>query len=721
MKEHEGKGLEAPRIPLIESRLVTAFIHPSRRDARDYDTYNQCLATLFGLMVWLVTMGFAGLYLWFLDSAALAVGLASCGVVSLVLLVIIRWKGSARWYVHALCSLVLITASWLVWHTGGLASPVLVWLILVPGIAIAIRGRSRTTILWALIAIGVILGLLAMGPLESWELRQGLETQQDRSMIALSTGMLLVTMIILFTMRNEMERWLFNSLMEQEKRVRDMLQQRDRHTRRTLMELMDQSPEGVVMVSNDGEVVYCNPASAKLFGQARSDLMGMVFSELVDGFNWGKKSEGESYSEERTLEVDEEERPVKLTGFRATLDGEERLIVMLSDQSREYELRQQMAKMDRIITTGTLAAGVAHEVNNPLAFIASNVDFLLRRHNDESVDDETIEEALRDIQVGTGRVQKIVEELRQLARETSDEWAPVDVEEVVESAIRMVEHRIKHRATLERDFGEVGTVISDESGLVQIVVNLLVNALQAIPDEESSLDHWIKVTTSTDGEHVEVAVSDSGSGMGPEVVDRLFEPFFTTKEDGEGTGLGLPICQNLAHAMGGELRVESLSGEGTTVRLRWRRRQVEGEASIEGGGGCGKEALEERSLVLIDDKEPLLRAMARQLEGWGTVYTASESQEALSLIEQRRPDLILCDLKMPGVSGPELYLRLQREDEELARRLVYMSGATPSATTQKLIDDQGRQVVMKPVAIAHIESCLQRVQQATRSTDGEGL
>ncbi len=697
-----------PRIPLLHSRLVTAFLPPEHREDQGYESYNHRVALIFALVFWAVALLFSGLYLFWLDAPLLAAYLGSCSLALLGLMMVVRWRGKPTWFVHALCAILLVTLGAVVLGTGGLDSPALFWLITVPGAAYAVRGQTKSTLGWMLMMMGVMALLFWMGPTEMVAGRGELEPRVEGLFRIISATILVGVIVTLFSIRSEIERWLFGRLMDKEKELRQVMEERDRDLRKALTSMMDQSPDGVVIVDRDDEVVYANEVAAEVVGQSSKGLVGQQLGAILESLGWPEWQGGETGQKERLLEMGGGQTPIHISGFWATIDGKERRVVLMRDRSREYELRQQMTKMDRIITTGTLAAGVAHEVNNPLAFIASNVDFLLRRHGDEAVDAEIIEEALEDIQIGVERVQAIVKELRQLARADAEDWAAIDVEEVVESAIRMVEHRLERRARLVRDYEEMGEILGDESGVAQVVLNLLVNALQAIPEEESSGDHRIEVAIRDDKGWVEVAVSDSGVGMSEETKRRLFEPFYTTKEEGEGTGLGLPICQNLAHSMGGTLEVESKDGEGTTVRLKWPKKEA---ASAQEAPKVEAAGDRKGRVLVVDDQAPLLRAMARQLKGFGEIYTAQSAEEALALAEERRPDLILSDLHMEEASGLELYQRLKERDEDMARRVVLMSGDDPSASTHQRLAEEGLEMWRKPVERDAIAGWLQAHHQ----------
>jgi signal transduction histidine kinase len=244
------------------------------------------------------------------------------------------------------------------------------------------------------------------------------------------------------------------------------------------------------------------------------------------------------------------------------------------------KLQAQLVFADRLASVGRLAAGVAHEINNPLAYIVSNLNFAVRelpaarKVVPAPVADRLagplgeIEEALEEARQGAERVRHIVRDLKTFSRgDDQDQRGPVDVRGVVDSSIKMAWHEIRQTARLEKHYGETPLVEANETRLCQVMVNLLVNAAQAIADPDPQR-HEIRVTTSSapDG-RCKIEVRDTGAGIPAENLARIFDPFFTTKPVGVGTGLGLPICHGIITSLGGRIEVESRVGSGTLFRI----------------------------------------------------------------------------------------------------------------------------------------------------------
>ncbi len=247
----------------------------------------------------------------------------------------------------------------------------------------------------------------------------------------------------------------------------------------------------------------------------------------------------------------------------------------LTDSLRQLQSTQeQLLFSDRLATIGRLAAGVGHEINNPLAFILSNLNYvqqeLARMDGGASAGEEwrEMQEALAEAREGAERVRAIVQDLKMLSHPDGMEKGPVDLGQVLRSAAKMAAHEIRGRARLVEGGGSTPLVDGNSARLCQVFLNLLINAAHAIPRGEPER-HEIRLTTKEDADTggVIVEVSDTGSGIAAEHLQRIFEPFFTTKSVGEGTGLGLSVCRSIVTAHGGRLSVESEPGRGTTFRV----------------------------------------------------------------------------------------------------------------------------------------------------------
>ncbi|MFL5344029.1 MAG: two-component regulator propeller domain-containing protein [Hyalangium sp.] len=374
---------------------------------------------------------------------------------------------------------------------------------------------------------------------------------------------------------------------------------------------------------------------------------------------------------ERELQARVDERTAELATVNASL----------SARLQELQAtRERLIHAEKMAAVGTLAAGVGHEINNPLAYIISNLHYAtLEVHQAAERDAQgrwgEVGQALEDALQGADRVRRIVQDLRTFSRMQPERLQRVELRQVLELALSIADAEIRHRARVVKDFDEFLEVLGDETRLGQVFLNLLVNAAQAIPEGHADR-HEIRVTLRQDERgHIRVAVSDTGSGIAPEVLPRIFEPFFTTKPVGVGTGLGLSICHSYVQNMGGEIHVRSELGRGTTfeVELPPAPAQPSKETS---GVFPPTVPSESRSRLLVIDDEPLLIAsLSRTLSPEYEVVSLTSARKALERLRAgERYALILCDLMMPEMTGMELYETLRPEVPEMAERMVFLTG-----------------------------------------------
>ena len=366
-----------------------------------------------------------------------------------------------------------------------------------------------------------------------------------------------------------------------------------------------------------------------------------------------------------------------------------RLVPAIERELREADvraesaaLREQLLLSDRLVQLGTLAAGVAHEINNPLAYVMGNIEYSLRelcspisaRHVPK-----TVIEALTTALEGAQRIRATAEDLRIFSRTGDGRPHPVDLKRVLESAIGMAGTQIRYRARLVRDFEEVPPIAANENRLGQVFLNLLINAAQAIPEGHTA-EHEIRVAMRRINGHVQVEISDTGSGIPAEVRKRLFQPFVTTKPKEEGTGLGLSICRRIVLEYHGEISARENADRGTTfsVCLPVESVQAQQTAPVRPSHIAPRRA----RLLVIDDEPELMDMIQRELCAEHEVVCVTSSLAGLSLLDRdARFDIVLCDLMMPGMNGMQLYAELEHSHPALAKRIIFMTGGafTPAA------------------------------------------
>jgi PAS domain S-box-containing protein len=382
-------------------------------------------------------------------------------------------------------------------------------------------------------------------------------------------------------------------------------------------------------------------------------------------------------------------------------DGGGRLgaVLVFRDVSGRRELERRVEHADRLATLGLLSAGVAHEINNPLTFVSGNASFVRRAladalaahgrvppppspHDDPEELTELVR-ALDDVLAGGDRIRRIVADLRTFARADAGETGPVDVAQSVQWALRLLGPSVRDRAKLHEDLPDLPPVLGNELRLGQVFLNLLQNALQAVPPGAPGA-HDVGVRARTDGpDRVRVDVWDTGAGIAAEHLPNLFTPFFTTKGPGQGTGLGLAVSHGIVSGFGGEIRVDTKPGVRTTfsVLLPVARDAPRATAAPPtttpppASARTPKALPPGRRIAVVDDEPIATEAVRRLLDPPLRVETFNDPLRALEAIADATFDAVVCDVLMPGLDGTELYRRLCERRPDYDGRFVFVTAA----------------------------------------------
>jgi PAS domain S-box-containing protein len=342
--------------------------------------------------------------------------------------------------------------------------------------------------------------------------------------------------------------------------------------------LIERSPDAL-LIHREGELIFINPAGVSMLGyESAGQLQGRRVAELVLPEEEGALTEalGGGATEVRWLHRTGRQVLGEVVSFSLAFDRQPAVVSIVRDVTERKSVENRLRAADRMVSLGTLAASVAHEINNPLSFMTSNLRFIDEELSAMAEAGESlagprgkeVREALQETITGSNRVNEIVRDLKTFSRGDEGRSGPVDIHAVLDLCASMARSEIRHRARLVREYGALPPVHANETRLGQVFLNLLVNAAQAIPEGSELKEHEIRVTTGRDeAGWVVVAVKDTGTGIAPENLSRLFHPFFTTKPAGVGTGLGLSICHGIITGMGGRITVESELGRGTVFRV----------------------------------------------------------------------------------------------------------------------------------------------------------
>jgi len=393
-----------------------------------------------------------------------------------------------------------------------------------------------------------------------------------------------------------------------------------------------------------------------------------------------------------------------------------REVALLSEERGEAERKAlraraaaETARAERLVSMGRLAGGVAHEINNPLAYVLSNLELVTEQLRDRPAGPrpDGLLEMLGEARSGVEHIRRIVRDLRTFSRADEERRGPVDVHEALAPATSITDNEIKHRARLVKDYGSIPRVECDAVRLGQVFINLLMNAAQSIPEGRAD-DHEIRIVTRTGaaGEAI-VEVHDTGGGIPPENMDRIFDPFFTTKDVGAGTGLGLSICHGIVSALGGQLAAESEPGK-TVFRVTLPPARPQGPVEVP----VAPPALPRsgrRGRILVVDDDPLgVRTLARVLGKDHDVTALRDARVALERVTGgERFDVILCDLMMPEMTGMELCEKVGEIAPAQAERMVFITGGAFTTEAKAFLDRVQNQRVDKPFGVASLRGLVQ--------------
>jgi PAS domain S-box-containing protein len=407
------------------------------------------------------------------------------------------------------------------------------------------------------------------------------------------------------------------------------------------------------------------------------------------------------------------------TAAAGDVDGQPSIIVIGRDVTERTAFEHQLVQRDRMAALGTLSAGVAHEINNPLTYLLVNLEHVLRRLRAACASDDPVGElasasdgltglarSLQHAVEGANRVRQIVRDLLTFSQGNIEHVGPVDVRGIVESATQMAWHEIRHRARLTRSLAELPPVEANEARLGQVFLNLLVNAAQAIPEGQADR-HEVRVSTRTDEKGCAIVeICDTGIGITAEHMPRIFDPFFTTKGE-SGTGLGLAISHGTVKACGGDIQVVSEPGKGTTFRVvlpaakRWRSATPASSPEVR--------ALMRRRVLIVDDERLVGEAIARALSEDNDVEVVTEASQALARIGAgHKYDVVLCDLMMPVMTGMDLYAEIMRTEPKLGGRLVFMTGGAFTPRARAFVESVVNPCLEKPLDMGKLRSLVAR-------------
>jgi PAS domain S-box-containing protein len=500
-----------------------------------------------------------------------------------------------------------------------------------------------------------------------------------------------------------------------------------------LSAMVESAVDAIAGITLDGSIEYWSPSCGRIFGYSSHEVTGeplriVVPEDRLDEFERMLQlvNDGEAVRDRETVR---HRRDGTLFAASVTLAPvvQRGKIVAVSavtrDISEKKKLEAQLAISDRMASMGTLAAGVAHEINNPLAALTANLDLLAEqlgarppldgsaRPNSAS---SQVLELLGDARSSAQRIRRITRDLKLFSRPDERQRGAVELHGVIDSTIQMAWNEIRHRARLVKDYGDVLPVHGNETELAQVFLNLLVNAAQSIPEGSAKANEIRISTTLNDSGHVAIEIRDTGVGIPAAALKHVFDPFFTTKPAGVGTGLGLSICRRIVDDLGGTISVESAPGEGTTFRVILAVSTAEPRAPSP--PVVVQPPSSHRGSVLVLDDEPVVaKAVRHVLEAEHDVTVCTNASDALEMVKRgARYDVIVCDMMMPEMTGASFYEAFRAMVPGDIDRILFLTGGAFSNTAQEFLDRVPNERVEKPFSAAELRAIVERRVVALR-------
>ncbi len=472
---------------------------------------------------------------------------------------------------------------------------------------------------------------------------------------------------------------------------------------------------GIAILDKNFTIMRVNKALLQLLGKVESELVGEKCAEVLHPETRGSAGcpyekallKGEAVSYEVQL-PDGRIWYVKIQPDFA--EGElKRIVHSVQDVTAERRARRLLEQTERLITIGQMAAGVAHEINNPLNAIVGMAELLY-----EDLTDEQAKRMVEHIREQALRIGRITKNLLTYARPRPQELAPVDINEVVREVLDMKGYQLRSNniaVTLNLS-KSLSPVLGDKLQLQQVLLNLVNNAEDAMSEQGGGT---LTIVTEQSEDAVRLIVEDTGKGIPPEHLPHIFDPFFTTKPVGKGTGLGLAIVYGIITGHGGRIWAENRPEGGARFVIELPiaehlESQTLPTPTHQKAAVSGSKAKLKKRILVIDDETGIVAVLKAMLSREGhRVEVANDGAEAKRLLSEHDYDVVLCDLKMPKLRGDQLFSWLQTHKPSLASRFVVMTGDFLSPTTQKALQEWGVPVLHKPFRMDELKALIERL------------
>jgi len=437
-----------------------------------------------------------------------------------------------------------------------------------------------------------------------------------------------------------------------------------------LTELLESLGNAVIRVDSNGVVTGLSPAAEALTGRTQDEARGLPVAEVV--------------------------RPGAL-------------LLLRDDHEERARLQEHLVVSERMASMGTLSGGLAHEINNPLASVLANLALLQEELPKLLADSESTRdllEAVAEAHRGAERVAQVVRGLKVFSRGLDERRQPLDAARIADQVLQLLANDLRHRARVVREFQPAPPVEASEAHLGQVLVNLLLNASQSVPEGDADRNEVrVAVRPGTAGEVI-IEVGDTGAGMPPEVLARVFDPFFTTRPVGSGSGLGLSICHGIVTSLGGQIAAQSEPGRGSIFRVSLPAARSAPAAAPPGPAPASSKR---GRILLVEDDSLVARAVKRTLQREHDVVFVEGGRAALKALEEGQFDLLISDLMMPEMTGMDLHAELSSSRPELAQRMIFLSGGAFTDAAREFLRRVPNPQLDKPFDPQHLRDLVRQL------------
>jgi two-component system, NtrC family, sensor kinase len=474
--------------------------------------------------------------------------------------------------------------------------------------------------------------------------------------------------------------------------------------RRTWQEVVDAISPALCIVDRSGAIRRANRAFADLVNAPPASLIGRPWQAFIPP-EWATDLQRalDQQGAGREVELRTGERTYAVTAVPISSNDRSAVVLLFDDQTERRRLQDQLIQSEKMSAIGQLIAGIAHDLNNPLASVLGFADFLTEVPHIPP----NIREPLTVIREEAERASSIVRNLLGFARKQDHQRRPTALKPLLDGTFvllrnQLMGYRVEFRIEVEPDLPMPDI---DANQIQQVFVNLINNAAQAVASAGKPGTIVVRARRWLDG--VAIDIIDDGPGMSETLATQVFEPFFTTKVEGEGTGLGLSISQGIVKEHGGRIMLSSEEGKGSTFTVQL---PICTRASVPAADDTTRAPTRRLRVLVVDDEPHILHYMRATLEAWGHIpVVAGDGEEALSRAINEQFDLIISDLRMPRYGGREFYEELARRNPPMAARLVFSTGDTVRGDTLAFLETLDRPYLHKPFSLAELRTLLAEV------------